>query len=576
MLLMFQGSVFSRFTGPPVFSILICGFVISLVGCDARRPVGQAEPGRVVLAGSNEVLWLIREDAAPDGSTALQLYFRTADPSTFGRFIDLPIPPIAGRPVEAAARGPFLHVFYQGGTHRRYAPVEPSLSRLPPQVQFIELSFPDGQTPAAVAADAELDRLYALVPQSVSAALPPESDEQPDPAELGTAPGEAEAERPPPSSPWAIVRYENARWAPDREAPPDIDVHIDHPLMLVSNEFVHLVYRSNDRRQPWLHRYTNSASSEWRNGTLPDLAEWSPVSGGWDHGDAVVLWSRAAPNGLTARSVRFVSGAWEDDDTVVDNTTLTADRGAITLFDGGIAVAAPAEAGTVNVKLWSKKDGQLSGPESQIVAPPARTTPGADSFFQYAVLCGILGVLFIWRRDTLTRPAPLHEGLVLAQLSKRAVALLIDLAILFPVWGPIVFELWRRDAPNLTVAQQLALSPRAAAPSLLWSKAVVGAVVGLYAAILEAWTGMTAGKRLVGLAVTGAHGGRCGFVAIIVRNLARIIEFHFPPLILLVAFTPSRQRLGDLLAKSVVVEPVANLPPIEADAEGADEDAPGD
>jgi len=548
----------------------------SLVGCDAWRPVGQAEPDRVVLAGSNEVLWLIREDAAPDGSAVLQIYFRTADPSTYGRFIDLPIPPIAGRPAEAIARGFFLHVFFRGGTHRRYAPVEPSLNRLPSPVQFIELSLPDGQTPAAVAADTEQDRLYALVPRSVYAALPDPTAGQQDASGRGATPDETKAERPPSSSPWAIVRYEGARWLPEREAPRDIDTNLGHPLMLVSNEFVHLVYRSNDQRQKWLHRYSDSASAEWRSGALPDLAEWSPVSGGWDHGDAVVLWSRADRNGLTARSVRFASGAWEDAHLVMGATSSDTDLAAASLFHGGIAIAAPTKAGALEVNTWSLKHGQLSGPKSQIVAPPARTAPGADSFFQYAALCGILAVLFIWRRDTLTRPAPLHEGLVLAPLSKRAAALLIDLAILLPVWGPILFELWRRDAPNLTVAQQLALSPRAAAPSLLWSKAMVGAVVGLYAVILEAWTGTTAGKRLVGLSVTGAHGGRCGFVAIVVRNLARIVEFHFPPLILLVAFTPSRQRLGDLLARSVVVEPVLALPADKPDVERADEDPPGD
>ena len=83
---------------------------------------------------------------------------------------------------------------------------------------------------------------------------------------------------------------------------------------------------------------------------------------------------------------------------------------------------------------------------------------------------------------------------------------------------------------------------------------MLGGIVGVYAAVFEALSQATPGKRLTGLSVVREDGRRCGLGAIVIRNLARVIEFHFPPAVFLLAVTVNRQRLGDLLARTVVVE----------------------
>ena len=55
----------------------------------------------------------------------------------------------------------------------------------------------------------------------------------------------------------------------------------------------------------------------------------------------------------------------------------------------------------------------------------------------------------------------------------------------------------------------------------------------------------------------------------LVRNVARVVEFHSVSLVLLVAITPSRQRLGDLLGRTVVVEFASTL-----DVEVGSDEAP--
>lgn len=78
-----------------------------------------------------------------------------------------------------------------------------------------------------------------------------------------------------------------------------------------------------------------------------------------------------------------------------------------------------------------------------------------------------------------------------------------------------------------------------------------------YAIFLEGlWSGQTVGKKLFGLRVIQESGVRVGWLQALLRNLARPVDRI--PLFYLVGgvaalFTPSQQRLGDLLAGTVVV-----------------------
>jgi uncharacterized RDD family membrane protein YckC len=85
---------------------------------------------------------------------------------------------------------------------------------------------------------------------------------------------------------------------------------------------------------------------------------------------------------------------------------------------------------------------------------------------------------------------------------------------------------------------------------------------GLYALYLvlseTAW-GRTLGKAAFGLRVVNLRGENVSLWAAVVRNLLGYFERHAPAFGLLVALpaillTPHRQRLGDLLARTVVVQ----------------------
>lgn len=130
-----------------------------------------------------------------------------------------------------------------------------------------------------------------------------------------------------------------------------------------------------------------------------------------------------------------------------------------------------------------------------------------------------------------------------AKTRRRAAAYLVDTLLL----GPPLFALLVAGARRGRLRRE----------SLF---AVVAAV--LYHVAFEGTTGQTPGKRALGIRVVRADGEACTVRAAIVRTLARFLDFL--PVGYLAAFaamalTARRQRLGDLLAGTVVVETGAEV-----------------
>ena len=78
-----------------------------------------------------------------------------------------------------------------------------------------------------------------------------------------------------------------------------------------------------------------------------------------------------------------------------------------------------------------------------------------------------------------------------------------------------------------------------------------------YFVLLEwLWQGQTVGKRLYGLRVIRDDGAPAGFVAVLIRNVIRIVDFlpvFYGVGLLMIIFTSRSQRLGDLAAGTYVV-----------------------
>lgn len=79
----------------------------------------------------------------------------------------------------------------------------------------------------------------------------------------------------------------------------------------------------------------------------------------------------------------------------------------------------------------------------------------------------------------------------------------------------------------------------------------------VYFTYFEGTSGQTIGKKLTNIKVVKEDGSKCDFGAALVRNILRIVD-HLPFLyvlgIILIAATEKRQRLGDMLAKTIVIK----------------------
>jgi uncharacterized RDD family membrane protein YckC len=97
-------------------------------------------------------------------------------------------------------------------------------------------------------------------------------------------------------------------------------------------------------------------------------------------------------------------------------------------------------------------------------------------------------------------------------------------------------------------------------PSLDEIAAAIGpsyyVAIGIY--LLHTWvtewlTGRTIGKFIFGLSVVTLDGGKPSAVQMLVRNLLRLVDVTIVVPLMLVIFSPLRQRVGDIAARTVVV-----------------------
>jgi uncharacterized RDD family membrane protein YckC len=79
-----------------------------------------------------------------------------------------------------------------------------------------------------------------------------------------------------------------------------------------------------------------------------------------------------------------------------------------------------------------------------------------------------------------------------------------------------------------------------------------------YSIFCELYFSATPGKRVLGLMVVNAEGGRVSASQVFVRNLLRVLDFYPHPqfyvmTLIIIVITARRQRCGDLMARTMVV-----------------------
>ncbi|MBB6428709.1 RDD family protein [Algisphaera agarilytica] len=206
----------------------------------------------------------------------------------------------------------------------------------------------------------------------------------------------------------------------------------------------------------------------------------------------------------------------------------------------------PAPGPTVTtVNLHGQTD---LAPMRMDVDPERPLSQSADTIILMGVVVVSMLLLFaFWRRDPTANTLQLAEGDAIADLMRRGFAGLIDLApgllVATSVYGLPFEELYDRW-PGRGVG--------ATWEKMLPGLTAIGVVVA-HTLALEAATGRSLGKWVAGLRVTTLVGETPKFWQYAVRGLLKAFDLIAFLLLIFPVISPYRQRLGDMVAGTVVV-----------------------
>ena len=147
-------------------------------------------------------------------------------------------------------------------------------------------------------------------------------------------------------------------------------------------------------------------------------------------------------------------------------------------------------------------------------------------------------------------PSPLGD------LGSRIVAGIIDYIIIGIVAGILAMFLFLGTAASVVAGPAMIIGFPGWISGVLGILGVIWLLWLVYFTYFEGTSGQTIGKTLVHIKVIKEDGSRCDFGSALIRNILRIVDY-LPFLyilgIVLIATTEKRQRLGDMLAKTIVV-----------------------
>jgi len=178
------------------------------------------------------------------------------------------------------------------------------------------------------------------------------------------------------------------------------------------------------------------------------------------------------------------------------------------------------------------------------------------------VMVAVMVIVFWRRRDAFLEPGPLKDYIQLAPLWRRLLAFLLDIIPVSIVSTLLAAKLFPQQLDMLVKGQDLFEMTQFAAYDPAFSKYLAALLIMMpvllicYASIWELLMAATPGKAALKLTVLSANGDTPTARAVILRNLLRFLELYpdIPLMILiLVVFTRRRQRVGDLVAGTIVV-----------------------
>ncbi len=205
--------------------------------------------------------------------------------------------------------------------------------------------------------------------------------------------------------------------------------------------------------------------------------------------------------------------------------------------------------------------------------PPSAQGQQVLEYFLWGVLAAVIVPMFLLRQKAPRGPFVIPPRRRPGNLLKRLGAALIDLL----PWTFIASALFQPAMPPArpeTLSEFLALMEQYGGTAEAAYVVVASSLMFVaYCIVMEMRLGATVGKLILKLRVVNDEGDRPNVREAVLRNLLKIIEMSWPPLVPLMliipAMTRARQRLGDIVARTAVIDATwLGPPPLEPEGTG--------
>lgn len=362
-----------------------------------------------------------------------------------------------------------------------------------------------------------------------------------------------------------LVRLEGDRWV--RRALPD-------DWMAEGRNFIVLRHARDDA--PWL-------ISAVRTGGRDELWVYEPTADGWrkrvhDAPHAGLMQPIVVEGQIVIPRRRPTSGRVEIELLVLRPQAqarigvlgMEAVDGSSSALVGWGQTAALIVRDPEGATRWMQMD--LTG---QVVLEPTplveARTPMVEQVMNWVLalllpLALILVMLLFWRRDPEQNKVALPEGVRVAEVTRRLLAAGID------ILPGIVVASYVHD---VTMGQIVQFWPLlGSSPGEFTRIYPALTTIGIFVLVtlpFELFTARTPGKMVFGIVVTDLRGQPPRMWSVVLRNLFKAADLLFTPLLLIPLFGPFRQRLGDLVASTVVIISPSEAKPLEEDEKDEDE-----
>ena len=276
----------------------------------------------------------------------------------------------------------------------------------------------------------------------------------------------------------------------------------------------------------------------------------------------LLLWStQASPNlvrihgaAVTQAVGKWTVGIWpRPSATMPADPPNAADMPAAAGCAGRIYVVSRGTGGKLH-ELQLTSTGGTAVPVGPIT--PVSGQNNGPQNYERMVIMGLvlLMILSLWQRKTPTDARALSDNFVVARLYVRFGAALVDMGIAAAILM-VIYHLYSQAA-WMPLARQI--HTVIFSPEKLFLNGQLLVLLGIYEAHVtlgEIFFARSIGKFLFSLRVVSEEGKKPGFAAVMLRNLFRIPEMLVVVLLISLFVSVQRQRLGDLLARTVVVGP---------------------